>query len=261
MMHAVDTTPVLLIRGLMREQRHWGEFKPLLQAALPNPVLSLDFAGCGELFQQRSPCHIGALRQSVRQQLLVEPQFSGRVHLLAISLGGMLALNWALSYPQEVASLTLINSSARPLSPFYRRLNWRNYPRIVRSLFASAVQREQMILALTSNNTAKHSVVLSDWLRWQQLCPVSSTNALRQLWAASRFEITAKPQCPLLFISSVQDRLVSPQCSVDLARHWQAHHIQHPWAGHDLPLDDAPWLVQRYQQQLRSFDSAERRFN
>ena len=118
-----------------------------------------------------------------------------------------------------------------------------------------------MILALTSNNTAKHSVVLSDWLRWQQLCPVSSTNALRQLWAASRFEITAKPQCPLLFISSVQDRLVSPQCSVDLARHWQAHHIQHPWAGHDLPLDDAPWLVQRYQQQLRSFDSAERRFN
>ena len=40
-MHTVDTTPVLLIRGLMREQRHWGEFKPLLQAALPNPVLSL----------------------------------------------------------------------------------------------------------------------------------------------------------------------------------------------------------------------------
>ncbi|HBN90070.1 MAG TPA: alpha/beta hydrolase, partial [Rheinheimera sp.] len=64
-----------------------------------------------------------------------------------------------------------------------------------------------------------------------------------------------------LLISSMQDRLVSPQCSVDLVRHWQAQHIQHPWAGDDLPLDDAPWLVQRYQQQLRSFDSTERRFN
>lgn len=252
MQRSDNSTPVLLVRGLMRQQRHWGTFKPLLQAALPNPVLSLDFAGCGELYLQRSPCSINALRQSLRQQLLGMPQFSGKVHLLAISLGGMLALDWALSYPQEVASLTLINSSARPLSPFYRRLNWRRYPRIVRCLFSCAAKREQLILALTINNTAIHQTILPDWLRWHAQCPVSTANALRQLWAASRFTITAKPQCPLTLISSAKDRLVSPECSADLARHWQTQHIQHPWAGHDLPLDDAPWLVQHYQQLLLS---------
>ena len=245
-----DSTPVLLVRGLMRQQRHWGEFKALLQDALPNPVLSIDFAGCGELYRQRSAANIAALRQSLRQQLLVMPQFNGKVHLLAISLGGMLAVDWALSYPQEVASVTLINSSARPLSPFYRRLNWRNYPAIVRCLFSGAAKREQLILALSSNNTAIHHTVLPKWLQWQQQCPVSTANALRQLYAASRFSITAKPQCPLTVISSIQDRLVSPNCSVDLASHWQARHIQHPWAGHDLALDDAPWLVQHYQQLL-----------
>lgn len=245
-----DATPVLLIRGLTREQRHWGEFKTLLSAALPNPVLSFDFAGTGQLYQQRSPCDISGLRQSVRQQWLQAPQYNGRVHLLAISLGAMLAADWAAQYPHEVASVTLINSSARPLSPFYRRLCWRNYPAILRSVVVGAAQREQIILQLTSANAAAHSRVIPDWQLWQQQRPVSKLNALRQLWAASRFVITPAPQCPTLLLSSLGDKLVNPQCSADLARYWQVAHIQHPWAGHDLALDDAPWLVAQYRQQL-----------
>lgn len=245
-----DTVPVLLIRGLIREQRHWGDFKALLSAALPNPVLSLDFAGCGQLYQQNSPCSISGLRQSIRAQLLALPQFTGQVHLLAISLGAMLATDWALQYPAEVASLTLINSSARPLSPFYRRLRWQNYPLLLRSTVATAAKREQLILRLTSARPQLHQPIVANWQLWQQQAPVSTGNALRQLWAASRFVVSAAPQCPVLLLSSLGDQLVSPQCSADLARQWQAAHIQHPWAGHDLPLDDAPWLVAQYQHQL-----------
>ena len=32
-----DNTPLLLLRGLTREQRHWGEFLPILAAKAPNP--------------------------------------------------------------------------------------------------------------------------------------------------------------------------------------------------------------------------------
>lgn len=234
--------PVLLIRGLSREQRHWGEFRPLLAARLSNPVLSFDFAGCGQLYQQRSPCSINALCQSVRLQVQQAPEFSGRLHLVAISLGGMLAADWARRYPQEVASITLINSSARPLSPFYQRLHWRNYPPILRSLFMSAAQREQLILRLTSATAASHQGVVANWQLWQQQRPVSRLNALRQLWAASRFKLPLAPVCPTLVISSLGDKLVSPQCSAALANKWQVTHIQHPWAGHDLALDDPEWL-------------------
>lgn len=235
--------PLLLIRGLTREQRHWGEFSPLLAARLCNPVLSFDYAGSGELYQQCSAANIGALRQSVRLQLQQAPEFGGRVHLLAISLGAMLAADWAAQYPQEVASITLINSSAKPLSPFYQRLRWRNYPLILRSIFMSVAERERLILRLTSANPAQHEGIVENWLLWQQQRPVSRLNALRQLWAASRFKVPAAPTCPTLLLSSLGDKLVNPQCTAALARYWQVPHIQHAWAGHDLPLDDANWLV------------------
>ena len=234
--------PVLLIRGLSREQRHWGEFRPLLAARLSNPVLSADFSGCGQLYQQRSACSIQALCQSVRGQVQQAPEFSGRLHLVAISLGGMLAADWATRYPQEVASITLINSSARSLSPFYQRLHWRNYPLILSGIFMSPAQREQLILRLTSATPAQHQASLDNWQLWQQQRPVAKLNTLRQLCAASRFNVGAVPQCPTLLISSLGDKLVSPQCSAALAHYWQVAHIQHPWAGHDLALDAPDWL-------------------
>ena len=138
-----SAVPVLLIRGLTREQRHWGQLRPMLAQQLANPVVSFDFAGTGQLWQQRSPCSISALRQSIRVQLQQSPLFYGKVHLVALSLGAMLAADWARRYPREVASITLINSSARPLSPFYRRLSRQNYLPLICSIQLKCAQREQ----------------------------------------------------------------------------------------------------------------------
>ncbi|SNY53926.1 Pimeloyl-ACP methyl ester carboxylesterase [Arsukibacterium tuosuense] len=243
-----NPTPVLLLRGLTREQRHWGDFRPMLAEKLANPLLSLDFAGTGELYQQASPCSISALRQSVRGQLQQQPAFNGKVHLVALSLGGMLAADWALTYPAEVASLTLINSSARPLAPFYQRLRWQNYPALVSLLLLSASQREQRILQLTTVRAYQNPEIVTQWQNWQQQRPVSGANALRQLLAASRFRLTAKPGCPALILSSNGDKLVNPECSVALATFLQASHRQHSWAGHDIALDDPLWLAEQIAQ-------------
>ena len=237
--------PVLLLRGLSREQRHWGLFRPMLAERLANPLLSFDFAGTGELYQQRSPCNISALRQSVRYQLQQHPAFDGKVHLVALSLGGMLAADWALTYPAEVASVTLINSSARSLAPFYQRLRWQNYPALAALLLLSAGQREQRILQLTTARACQNPQIVSQWQAWQRQRPVSAANALRQLLAASRFRLTAKPDCPALIISSKGDRLVNPACSLALAQYFQANHYQHSWAGHDIALDDPSWLAEQ----------------
>ena len=144
--------------------------------------------------------HEFALKDELDSAWAVRPlemvRENGRVHLLAISLGAMLAADWAAQYPHEVASVTLINSSAKPLSPFYRRLRWRNYPAILRSIAAGAAEREQTILQLTSARPAEHTDIVASWQLWQQQRPVSKLNALRQLWAASRFAVTPAPQCP-----------------------------------------------------------------
>jgi pimeloyl-ACP methyl ester carboxylesterase len=236
-----DSVPVLLIRGLTREQRHWGAFRPLLAQQLANPLCSYDFAGCGALYRQRSAASIAGLCQSVRAQWLAERGQQQHVHLVALSLGGMLALYWALHWPDEVASLSLINSSAKPLSAFYQRLQWRQYPALLKLIMQTPAQREQQILALSSASPIPPQL-LQQWQRWQQQRPVSSGNRFRQLWAASRFYVTAKPQCRVLVLSSRGDKLVAPQCSAALAQFCCAEHLQHHWAGHDIALDDPHWL-------------------
>jgi pimeloyl-ACP methyl ester carboxylesterase len=72
---------------------------------------------------------------------------------------------------------------------------------------------------------------------------VSRANALRQLAAAARYAARGVPRCPVLVLSSRGDQLVNPVCSTRLARAWGAPHVEHPWAGHDLPHDDPQWLV------------------
>jgi len=44
---------------------------------------------------------------------------------------------------------------------------------------------------------------------------------------------------------SEQDQLVSADCSHAIARQWDVPIQVHPSAGHDLTLDDGPWVVQQ----------------
>jgi len=239
-----DKGPVLLIRGLLREQRHWLDFPAMLSAKLQRPVFTLDLPGCGLLHQQQSAASVPALRAQLQQQWAeTYPDEQGKpLHLVAISMGGMLALDWALSFPQQVKSVTLLNSSSAGLNPFWQRLQPRNYLKILLCLFAGPHQREQLIWQMTVNSALKPDV-LKRWQQWASENPVSRSNALRQLWAASRFRLTQKPACPVLVISGLADQLVSPLCSRSLAEKLSAPLITHATAGHDLPLDANDWLL------------------
>lgn len=238
----------ILLRGLMRESRHWGEFPEVLQRAMPAAELLLpDLPGNGALYRSRSPLRISDMMEYFRSTL-GEQGFLPPYHLLALSLGGMIAAEWAHRYPGELRACVLMNTSMRPFSPFYQRLVWRNYP----ALSALAFQRnnslaiEQQVLRLTSNRPELHATASSVWARYHTEYPVSRSNALRQLIAAARFRAPLRaPQVPVLVLVSRQDKLVDPACSVCLAQTWQVPVAVHPDAGHDLPFDDAAWVAQQ----------------
>ena len=236
----------ILLRGLMRETRHWGDFVPQLQAARKNePVLAIDLPGNGSLYQQPSPSRVSDMVEHCRAQLQ-QRGIDGPIALVALSLGGMVASDWAARHPQQVQRCVLINTSMRPFSPFYRRLQPRNYPALLGQGLRSrrGEEFEKLILRLTSNRA--DASVLPDWNRWQQEHPVSRGNALRQLLAAARFSAPRQaPAAALLVLAGAKDQLVDHRCSLSLAHHWRTAIAVHPWAGHDLPLDDAAWVVQQ----------------
>ena len=67
---------------------------------------------------------------------------------------------------------------------------------------------------------------------------------MRQLWAAARYRApAARPATALLLLASRRDGLVHFGCSEALAAAWGCELRIHPGAGHDLPLDDGPWVV------------------
>lgn len=239
-----DATPVLLIRGLLRESRHWLDFPALLSEKLQRPVYTLDLPGCGALFRQKSAASIPALRAQLQQQWIkTYPEYQDKaVHLLAISMGGMLALDWAHDAPWQVKSLVLLNSSSAGLSPFWQRLKPANYLKIIQAVLAGPLVREELIWRMTVNK-AVDPAILQLWQDWALACPVKRSNALRQLWAASRFRVQGKVDCPVFVLSALADQLVSPLCSRALAEMLNAPLLSLPEAGHDLPLEAKDWLL------------------
>jgi pimeloyl-ACP methyl ester carboxylesterase len=238
----------IFLRGLTRESRHWDGFVDRFQLAMPmSQVIALDLPGNGLLNHQPSPLCVQDMVAHCRAQLVarkIQPPYS----VLAMSLGAMVAQAWEQSHPAELTSKVLINTSMRAFNPFYQRLRPANYVTLLRLAFlgASAETWERTVLHLTTRQTSDE--VLPLWLFLRQVSPVSKPNAIRQLIAAARFRAsTAHPSVPTLLLASQQDQLVSVECSKAIAKSWQCPLKLHPTAGHDLPLDDAEWVIRQVQ--------------
>ena len=236
----------ILLRGLTRGSGHWAGFPEVLQARLGDArLVTLDLPGNGALHRLRSPARIEAMTQwSIAQlrSLGSDPPW----HLLAVSMGAMVAVDWAARAPHTMAGCVLINTSLRPFSPWYRRLRPSSCAGLLRAalLPMRGAAREAVILRLTSANPAAAASVLAPWAALRDTRPVSAANAMRQLVAAARYRpATQAPAVPLLVLSSAQDALVDPRCSVALADRWNSDIAMHPSAGHDLTLDDGPWVA------------------
>lgn len=232
---------LLLLRGLSREVGHWGDFPGQLQSALPGSrLLAVDLPGAGMRAEEASPLKIREIVQAVRQFL---PEAQAPWHLVALSLGGMVALDWAHAVPDEVASVVLINSSSS-LSPLWQRLQPAAWKDVAAALASADIEtRERRILKLTSNQPVSAEQV-GALVAIQRQRPVRRATVIRQLLAARAFRPEPHaPVCPGLVLASEGDRIVDWQCSQRLAQQYGWPLRRHPAAGHDLPLDDPAWVI------------------
>ena len=243
----------LLLRGLTRESGHWGDFLPQMQQAFPHAQInSLDLAGSGVFYSQTSPKTISEITREVRQHAQDNGWLQSKVTLLTLSLGGMVAWEWMQQYPNDINGAALMNSSLASVNPFYQRLRWQSYGKLAQIICQSdCYKRELAIVKLVSNLEEQYEKVAAEWGEIQRLRPVSKQNALRQIIAAANYTPSlAKPIPPVLLLNGLGDRLVSPACSQAISQRWSLPLVSHPWAGHDLCLDDATWVIEQLRQWL-----------
>lgn len=248
----------LLLRGLARESRHWGDFPERLTARIPEArVTVLDLPGNGRFWQARSPTCIDAMVEHCRQQLQ-QAQLAPPYNLLALSLGAMVASAWCQRYPHEISRAVLINTSFSRFSPFWQRLRPHNYFTLLGMFLRGSdrLWREQQILRMTSHLHATNQTLARRWSDYAHQYPLARTNVIRQILAAMRYRaprhcpaVTAALPTPLavpiLLLAGAGDQLVNPQCTKAIATAWQVPCRLHPFAGHDLTLDAPDWVIEQ----------------
>ncbi|CAA0084409.1 2-succinyl-6-hydroxy-2,4-cyclohexadiene-1-carboxylate synthase [BD1-7 clade bacterium] len=242
----------MLLRGLARGSRHWGEFAHHLQEQLPGDrVVCVDLAGNGRRHQERSPLTaddaVSDLREQLREQGLQPPY-----HVIALSLGGMLTLNWLVhddsAIADEVASAVVINTSHGKYNPVYHRMRPVALQRLLMALWLPVSMRESIVYQLTVNTRGhrKRRTTIREWIAIQRQNPVSVQNFYRQIKLAGSFSkpLKIEPRRCLL-LASTQDRLVNPKCSQKLANRFGLSVGYHSKAGHDMTFDDPDWVAKR----------------
>ncbi|MDF3837819.1 alpha/beta hydrolase, partial [Cupriavidus basilensis] len=176
----------ILLRGLTRETRHWGALPGMLETTAGiGPVVMLDLPGNGVETAAQAPANVAAMVDFVRERArgrgLASPY-----RLLAMSLGAMVAAEWAHRYPREIGALMLINTSMRPFCGVTQRLPPRNWPALLGMALRwhDADFCERTVHRLTCSTSAALAADVAAWSSIRASAPVSRTNALRQLWAA-----------------------------------------------------------------------------
>lgn len=242
----------VLLRGLVREQGHWGIFLQRLSSAYPQDrILCLDLPGAGVHFRTPAPCSVAGMRQLLSDELAKHPLPAGPRVLLAVSLGAMVALDWVRHDPRAFSHVVLINSSVKGLSWPWQRLRPGALLGLLPALTLAGPARERQILSVVSNSPEHYDELSTEWNTIAQARPISVANTLRQLLAALRFRLPAEgihhPQ--VLVLASTRDRMVSVSCSRALAHYLRAPLVEHPTAGHDLTTDGPDWV----QRQVHAF--------
>lgn len=242
----------ILLRGLTREGRHWGDFPRQLLEEMPDiRAVALDLPGSGEHHDLPSPTSLHDMAQQCRldlRRLGLAPPY----RVLAMSMGAMVAAAWAEQHPHELEACVMINTSFGAFSPLHHRMRPRAWPRILRLLLSSGTRRERFIFDLTSNLGEPPPQLIEAWTAIRGSRPVSLRNALRQTIAAARFRAPSSIPVPTLILASASDGLVDARCSREIARRWSCPIAVHPSAGHDLPLDDGPWVARQIREWLEA---------
>lgn len=245
----------ILLRGLVREAAHWGEFLDHMHEHFPESGLHcLDLPGAGAHYLKRCPTSITEIVRFMRAEFLrLELPKDRPVVLIATSLGGMITAQWVQDFPKDFQVAVFVNTSYGSYSPFWQRLQPRALKQLCKVFVLKGFSKEHRILEVVSNRPELYPKIAAAWAQIGSQRPVSAENTLRQLVAAARFKTKIeKPPMRVLLLASTQDRMVSVECTRAIARSWGETAVEHPTAGHDLPTDEPRWIAEQIQRFVKS---------
>jgi 3-oxoadipate enol-lactonase len=243
--------PIVLIHGLGWDHTLWGRQIARLNAAYL--VVAGDTRGHGETDKPAGPYSITKFVGDWTA-LLDRLELSSAL-ILGFSLGGMIAQQLALSRPDLVGALILVNTACRAPAIGRAHMNERLAVMKLNGARAAAEVAARSVFSESWRNA--HPDQLADFVSWRE---GQDQKALREVMRATAdFDVTSEIptiKVPTLLITSLGDQLMPPQAQASIAELIVgAEHIKVAEAGHmvsiekpvqfDAILDD--FLARRWQ--------------
>jgi len=244
----MSKTTWVFLRGLTRESQHWGNFPEVFKKYSLGQVICLDLPGFGYNYHSSMPDSINKTTDFLRQQFLAM-KISGNINLLGISLGGMIALNWASRY-DDFNKVVVINTSSSD-SPMFDRIKIPSLLQLSTSLLIQNARFKEWVILDTICNTAIGKSFFHQFASIEESRPVKFEKVVKQLRMANKFKLPKNLKSDLLVLAAKRDRMVNWKCSELIAKKYKANLGIHATAGHELPLDDGPWVAEQISDWLK----------
>lgn len=230
---AGDGPPLVLLHGLGGSGLDWVLQLP---AFVPKfRTITVDLRGHGQSPKPKGPYRIAQFAADVA--LLLMRLDARPAHIVALSLGGAVAQQVAVDYPELVRSLVLVNTASNFVSADWRQrmLGLKRFAGVyLQGMDKVAVDVADRLFPLLEQTPLRTEAV-------ERIASNDPQAYRASLWAIARFNTTFLLElitCPTLIVAGEQDATVSL-----VAKQILAHGIPNsrlviiPNSGHATPID------------------------
>ncbi len=192
--------PVLLIHGLGSSTRDWDSQVPELSRQFQ--VITFDVRGHGRSGKPKERYSVKLFADDTAA--LIRHLRLGPVHVVGISMGGMIAFQLAVDAPDLVRSLVIVNSGpAMPIRTLAQRLMIWTRVAIVR---VQGMRKMGEVLAARLLPKPEHALLRAAFIeRWAGNDPRAYLSALKGLVNWGVMAQLSRITCPVLVLTADQD--------------------------------------------------------
>lgn len=228
-----DGEPLLLIHGLGSCTADWAS--QIANFRTNYRVIAFDQRGHGRSSRPRDAYSI---RRFARDAVaLLQALESGPVHIVGLSLGGMVAFQLAVDAPELVKSMTIVNSGPEvPAQTFKQRI-----PLYVRLLYLHTLGLRRMAMAIAKTLFPKpeqadlQKAFIERLASNDKRCYAASLRAIFAGWGVA--DRLSEIRCPVLFIAADQDYTPVELKQAYVSRLPDARMVVVPDSRHALPME------------------------
>ena len=231
--------PLILIEGL--GYASWSWFRQIEALSNAYCVVNFDNRGVGKSDKPDIPYSIELMADDVAQ--LMESLGLVKAHILGVSMGGYIAQQLAIKYPQKVKSLVLgCTAFGGPHSVPLTEEALQSMLSI-EGLNVEEVIRQGFKVAISPQFTRVNPEVIDQLVAWRLDNPTPRYAWERQFAAAAAFNLESelhKIKVPALVITGSEDIVIPPQNSIMMAERISgAQLVIIPGGGHLFFIENA----------------------